>query len=40
MFEKIKRFYELGLWAEEMVKTAAQKGVITEAECAEILAAK
>ena len=37
MFEKIKKFYELGLWTEAMVKTAADKGVITSEECIEII---
>ena len=32
MYEKIKRFYDLGLWTEEMVKNAVKKGVITENE--------
>ena len=37
MFEKIKKFYELGLWTEAMVKTAADKGVITTEECKDII---
>lgn len=37
MFEKIKRFYDLGLWTEEMVKNAVDKGVITEEQCNEIV---
>ena len=37
MFERIKRFYNLGLWTKEMVKTAVDKGVITEAEYKEII---
>lgn len=32
MFEKIKKFYKLGLWTEEMVRNAVEKGVITENE--------
>ena len=40
MFEKIKKFYDMGLWTEEMVRDAVKKGVITEEECAEILATK
>lgn len=32
MFEKIKKFYKLGLWTEEMVKNAVAKGAITENE--------
>lgn len=37
MYEKIKKFYDLGLWTEEMVKDALDKGVITKEECNEIL---
>ena len=37
MFEKIKRFYELGLWNEEMVQNALDKGIITEDEYREII---
>ena len=32
MFEKIKKFYELGLWNEEMIKNAVKKSIITENE--------
>ena len=32
MFEKIKRFYGMGLWTEAMVKDAVKKGIITEEE--------
>lgn len=32
MFEKIKKFYALGLWTENMVEDAVGKGVITEEE--------
>ena len=37
MFEKIKKWYKQGLWTEEMVQTAADKGIITQEEAAEIL---
>lgn len=37
MFEKIKRFYDLGLWTEEMVKNAVTKGIISESEYQEIV---
>lgn len=37
MFEKIKKWYEQGLWTEEMVQTAADKGVITQAQVSEIM---
>lgn len=40
MYEKIKRFYNLGLWTEEMVKNAVIKGVITEEEANEIISNK
>lgn len=32
MFEKIKRFYDMGLWTEAMVKDTVEKGIITEEE--------
>lgn len=32
MFEKIKRFYDLGLYAAEQVHKFFEKGVITEEE--------
>jgi uncharacterized XkdX family phage protein len=38
MFEKIKKWYKHGLWTEKMVRNAAEKGVITEEQAAEILA--
>ena len=37
MFEKIKRFYNLGLWTEEMVNNAVIKGIITEEEANKII---
>lgn len=36
-FEKVKRYYDAGLWTDEMVRNAVVKGWITAAECAEIL---
>ena len=30
MYEKIKKFYSLGLWTKEMVRNAVVKGIITE----------
>ena len=36
MKEKIAKWYKLGLWTEEMVLNAVQKGVITEQEANEI----
>lgn len=37
MFEKIKRWYEQGLWTEQMVRIAVMKCVLTEAQAEEIL---
>ena len=37
MKEKIARWYGQGLWTEDMVHQAVEKGVITEAEAEEIL---
>ncbi len=36
MYEKIKKWYEQGLWTAEMVHDAANKGLITENEYVEI----
>ena len=38
MYEKIKRWYQQGLWDEEKVQNAVKKGVLTADEAAEILA--
>ena len=38
MYEKIKKWYKQGLWTEEMVLNAVNKGVITEEQAKEILA--
>lgn len=38
MYEKIKKFYDLGLWTEAMVKDAVEKGIITAAEYELIIA--
>ena len=38
MFEKIKKWYKQGLWNENMVRNALNKGVITEEQLNEILA--
>ena len=38
MYEKIKRWYQQGLWTEAMVRNAVAKGKLTEEEAAEILA--
>lgn len=37
MFEKIKKFYDMGLWTKEMVEDAVLKGVITKEESKKIL---
>ena len=37
MFEKIKRFYDLGLYTKEQVHDFVLKGVITEAQYREII---
>ena len=37
MFERIKKWYKMGLWSETMVQDAVKKGILTEAEAAEIL---
>lgn len=38
MKEKISKWYKQGLWTEEMVMQAVEKGILTEDEAAEILA--
>ena len=35
-FERIKYYYEAGLWSIPMVKMAVKKGVITKAQFTEI----
>lgn len=37
MSKKIKKWYKQGLWSAEMVQNAVKKGVLTEAEAAEIM---
>ena len=36
MYEKIKSYYDTGLWSEERVRNMVVKGVITEEEFYEI----
>ena len=36
MFEKIKKWYESGMWTKKMVHNAVVKGKITEEEYTEI----
>lgn len=40
MFEKIMKWYKLGLWTEEMVQNAVDKGVITVDDMTEIIGEK
>ena len=37
MFEKIKKWYKLGLWTEAMVNNAVIKKIITPEQALEIL---
>ena len=37
MKERIKRFYNMGLWTADMVRNAVDKGHITEEDYAEIV---
>lgn len=37
MFEKIKKFYDLGLYTTEQVRVFVEKGVITEEQYKEIV---
>ena len=36
MFEKIKKWYRMGIWSAEMVRQAVEKGVLTSVEADEI----
>ena len=40
MRDKIAKWYAQGLWTEDMVRSAVEKGVITEAEAEEIFGEK
>lgn len=37
MKDKIAKWYNMGLWSEEMVMNAVTKGILTEDEAKEIL---
>lgn len=37
MFEKIKKWYEEGLWTKAMVRNAVKKGKITDEQYEEII---
>lgn len=36
MYEKIKKYYEKGIWSEQRVRDAVDKGVITPEQFKEI----
>ena len=38
MKEKIRKWYQQGLWSVEMVQNAVKKGVLTENDASDILA--
>ena len=40
MFEKIKKWYKQGLWNENMVHNALEKGILNEEQVCEILKEK
>ena len=40
VYEKIKKWYEQGLWKEAQIRQAVEKGVISEEECSKILSRK
>lgn len=37
MYEKIKKYYDTGLWSEERVRNMVIKGIITEEEFYDII---
>ena len=37
MYDKIKKWYLMGLWSEAQVLNAVEKGVLTAAEAEEIM---
>ena len=37
MYEKVKKYYDTGLWSEERVRNMVIKGYITEEEYASIV---
>jgi len=37
MFERIRRWYRLGLWTEAMVQTAAEKALLSQEAVVRIL---
>lgn len=36
MYEKIKKWYQMGLWTEAMVQNAVRKRILTEEQAEEI----
>ena len=40
MFERIKKYYEKGLYTDEMVHKFVEKGFLTEEQYKEIIASK
>ena len=40
MYEKIKKWYMMGLWSFDMVQNAVAKGILTNEEAAEIISCK
>lgn len=36
MFERIKKWYKLGIWSKTMVANAVKKGILTEEQYTEI----
>lgn len=39
-YDIVKSYYDKGLWSEQRIKLAVEKGWITETECEEILESK
>ena len=37
MYEKVKKYYDTGLWSEERVRNMVIKGIITEKEYKDIV---
>ena len=37
MYEKVKKYYDRGLWSEERVRNMVIKGIITEKEYKDIV---
>lgn len=37
MYEKIAKWYNQGLWSDEMVQVAVQKGIITQKQANKIV---